>query len=220
MHIGIFDSGIGGEAIANTVRSHFPDARITIVNDRDNVPYGNKPSYQVKQLTESAIQPLLHAQCDVIVIACNTATAVAIDHLRTTYPHQHFIGLEPMLKPASKLTKTGIITVCATPVTLASTNYNDLKRRYASDITVIEPNCSEWARLIENNTINREEIERVVNESKKAGADVMVLGCTHYHWIKEAIQELAGSSTTILEPSEAVARRIAYLMTTDAQQHP
>lgn len=212
MHIGIFDSGIGGQAIAHAIRAHFPSARFTVVNDKVHVPYGDKPPEQIRRLTENALQPLLTASCDIIVIACNTATAVAIDYLRQTYPHQRFIGLEPMVKPASELTKTRTITVCATPATLASKSYQALKNRYGKDLSVYEPNCSRWAYMIEHNVLDKKELKRVIDDSNARHADVIVLGCTHYHWIQEELQRLAGHDVKILEPSEAIARRIESLM--------
>ena len=212
MHIGIFDSGIGGEVIALALQQTFPTARIETVSDKDNVPYGDKTPDDVIRLTDSAIQPLLKRACDVIVIACNTATTLALPSLRERYPSQLFVGIEPMIKPAALLTKTGVIAVCATPATLASGPYRQNVNKYASNLTVIEPDCREWAFLIENNQINRSHIEKIVTKAKTARADVIVLGCTHYHWIKQEIADIAGDNIRILEPSEAIGRRVAQLL--------
>ncbi|MBI3494917.1 aspartate/glutamate racemase family protein [Candidatus Saccharibacteria bacterium] len=212
MKIGVFDSGIGGEALANALQQTFPEAQIQVVNDHDNVPYGDKTSAEITELTDLAIQPLLTKGCDVIVIACNTATAVAIEILRQKYPSQHFIGIEPMVKTAAKQTKSDVIAVCATPATLASERYRGLVSKYASHLTVIEPDCSGWAYMIENNEINEQEIAKVINDVCERGADVIVLGCTHYHWIKELVQKLTNGNAIVLEPSEAIGRQVSELL--------
>ena len=102
MKIGVFDSGIGGKAIANAMHLEFPDAEIHVIDDRKNLPYGNKSAGEIIRLTDLAIQPLLSDKCDVIIIACNSATTAAIDTLRERYPAQFFIGIEPMIKTAAK----------------------------------------------------------------------------------------------------------------------
>lgn len=210
MNIGVFDSGIGGEAVANSLRNYFPEAKITVVNDRENLPYGDKTSHQIRLLTDAAIQPLLGS--DVIVIACNSATTAAIEFLRGKYTNQKFIGIEPMIKPALDLTKTRIIGVCATPATLGSNSYRMLKDKYARNYQVVEPDCSNWAQMIENNDLNNSEVITVLDEMIANQVDVIVLGCTHYHWIKELIVEYVGPDIQVLEPSEAIGRRVSSLL--------
>lgn len=210
MKLGIFDSGIGGEAVASSLREHFPEANITVTNDQANLPYGDKTQDEIRQLTNAAIQPLLGS--DVIVIACNSATTAAIDWLRQEYPDQTFIGIEPMVKPAALLTKTGVIAVCATPATLASNRYRDLKSSYAANVLVLEPNCRNWAQMIEDSSINEMIITKQINDLIEQGADVIVLGCTHYHWIKTLITDIAAGRAQILEPSTAIAERVKKLL--------
>lgn len=212
MKIGVFDSGIGGEAIAQSLHATFPDAKITTVSDREHLPYGTKTQEEIITLTDDALQPLLADRQDIIVIACNTATAFAIDYLRETYPNQRFIGIEPMIKSAVKLTTNNKIVVCATTGTLSSDRYKQLKDKYAANITVLEPDCSDWAYLIENNLINRSHVETVINDACDQGADVIVLGCTHYHWIKDLVEELAAGRAKVIEPSEAIGRRVRQLL--------
>lgn len=212
MKLGIFDSGIGGEAIAAALGETFPSAEILTVNDQAHVPYGSRLPEEVTRLTDAAIQPLLRAQCDVIVLACNTATVAAIETLRQKYPQQKFIGIEPMVKTAAALTKNGTIAICATPATLASKRYHELKTRYAADLTILEPDCSEWAYMIQNNQINHEKIGQIINNVCAENADIIVLGCTHYHWIKEFIIDIARGGATVIEPSEAIGRRVRQLL--------
>lgn len=212
MKLGVFDSGIGGEAVAVALRISFPEAQIVTINDRTNVPYGSKSPGQVRRLTEIALGPLLDGSCDVIVLACNTATAFAIEYLRAKYPSQKFIGIEPMIKPAAELTRSGVVAVCATPGTLASTRYARLVQRYGSELHILTPDCSQWAYWIENNQVNREHIATTIDDVCNKGADVIVLGCTHYHWIKELIIELAAGRATVLEPSEAIGQRLRQIL--------
>lgn len=212
MKLGIFDSGIGGEAVASSLRAAFPDASLMVVNDRKNVPYGNKMPGEVVELTDAAIQPLLKNNCDIIILACNTASAAAIEILRERYPGQKFIGLEPMVKTAASLTKSNVVAICATPATLASDRYKRLVTRFGAHLTILEPDCSNWAYMIENNQVNNEEISKIINQLCDRGADVIVLGCTHYHWIKDLIITLAAGRAQIIEPSEAIVRRVKTLL--------
>lgn len=212
MKLGVFDSGIGGEAVATALQKTFPEAEIITVNDHDNVPYGEKSKGAVIVLTEAAIQPLLRAQCDVIILACNTATALAIEQLRRDYPHQKFIGIEPMIKTAATMTKTGTIAVCATWATLGSERYAELIERFGKHLTILEPDCSQWAYWIEHNQLNHNHVKEIIEKVCSQGADVIVLGCTHYHWIKEDVIALAAGRAIVLEPSEAIGRRIKQLL--------
>lgn len=212
MKLGVFDSGIGGEAVAAALQATFPTADIIIVNDKSHVPYGDKPADQVTHLTDAAIQPLLAAACDIIVLACNTATAAAIEILRRRYPNQKFIGIEPMIKTAAALTQSNTIAVCATPATLKSDRYRQLIETYGAHLTIIEPDSSQWAYLIENNQLNRAHIEQTIQDICQRGADVIVLGCTHYHWIKDLIIELVDGRAEVIEPSEAIGHRVTALL--------
>lgn len=208
MKIGIFDSGIGGQAVAEQLARLIPDAEILSVNDHAHVPYGSRSSEEIIELTTAAIQPLLEARCDVIVIACNTATTVAIRHLRDTYPEMKFVGIEPMVKPAALESQTKHIAVLATPATLQSARYKELKDIWAQGIAVEEPDCHDWASLIENGDSQAVPIETVVSELIEKGVDTIVLACTHYHWLKDRAESAARGKAKILEPSDAISRRI------------
>lgn len=113
-----------------------------------------------------------------------------------------------MVKPAAKLTKNGVMAVCATPATLASQRYADLKRQHTSHLKVLEPDCSDWAAMIEAGEIDRAKIDSRINFVLDAGADVIVLGCTHYHWIEQEIKELAEGRATVLQPEAAIVRQL------------
>ena len=212
MRIGVFDSGVGGKAVAGKLQELLPNAEIISVDDHDHVPYGDRTPENIIELTKIAIQPLLDMGCDAIIIACNTATTVAISSLRATYPSVNFIGIEPMVKPAATITKSKIIAVLATPKTLQSSRYKELKDTWAQGITILEPDCSDWAALIENNDSTKIQVEATTAKLLKEGVDVIVLGCTHYHMIKERIVDAAGDNVTVLEPTDAIANRIKSLL--------
>lgn len=208
MKIGVFDSGKGGEAVARKLKQLIPDAEIISVNDSPNVPYGGRSQQEIITLTSRAIAPLIEARCDTIVIACNTATVNAIQALRKAYPRQLFVGLEPMIKPAAQHTKTGTIAVLATPATLQSNTYGALKQSWAQKCTVIEPDCSAWAERIEKNATETIPLKETITPLIAADVDVIVLACTHYHWLEKDIKKLVGNSVTILEPTDAIKNRI------------
>lgn len=214
MKLGVFDSGIGGEAVAASLRADFSSADVIVVNDKQHVPYGDRKTDEIIRLTDTAIQPLLEQKCDVIVIACNTATAAAIEPLRIKYPDQKFIGLEPMVKTACQLTKTGVVGICATPATLQSDRYHKLKETYADSTIVIEPNCRDWARLIENNLLDETIVRNEIKDLLAQNADVVVLACTHYHWIRTIIEEVTADRAKVIDPTEATARRIKEVLLT------
>lgn len=212
MKIGVFDSGVGGKAIAESLQKDFTNDEIIYVHDAAHMPYGSRTTEDIQQLTKAAIQPLLESECDCIVIACNTATAAAIEYLRVTYPEVPFVGLEPMVKPAASLTKSGVIAICATPATLDSERYAKLKQDYATDITVMEPECSNWAQMIEHDEMEEISIQEMVTDMLHADVDVIVLACTHYHWIKDDIIRLAGRDVTVIDPSDAISRQVAIIL--------
>ena len=168
MVIGVFDSGIGGLSVARAIKDAFPQFDIDYRADTEHLPYGNKSPEQILGFVTPIIYDLAQ-KCDVIIIACNTVTTTLIDKLRTltTVP---IIGIEPMIKPTGKITRSNVITVCATPATLHSDRYAYLKNTYAANVNVIEPDCSDWASLIENNAIN---------EAKTLGVPVVALADTN-----------------------------------------
>ena len=208
--IGVFDSGIGGLSVANAIKNAFPDLQVVYREDSKNVPYGTKTSEQLHDLVLPILKEL-EQSCDIIVIACNTVTTTLIDVLRQEISVP-LIGLEPMIKPASQLTGTKVVAVCATPTTLASHRYQQLKKSFAKNITVIEPDCSDWSELIEKNAIAKSKIREDIEPTLIAGADVIVLGCTHYHWIEQEIAEIVGNKATILQPEPAIITRLKRLL--------
>jgi glutamate racemase len=145
------------------------------------------------------------------VVACNTVSTTIIEFLRTSLSVP-LIAMEPMVKPAAQITKSGVIAVCATPSTLRSERYHWLKKAYASHVKVIEPDCSDWAYMVEVNQLDRQNIAERINSACEAGADVSVLGCTHYHWIEELIQQIAGNRAQVLQPEQPVIEQLKRVL--------
>lgn len=207
MKIGVFDSGIGGRSVANAIEKAFPQDEVLYMQDQENVPYGTKSPDVLFALVLPILEELVRAGCDVIVVACNTVTTTIIGRLRDVIDVS-LVGIEPMVKPAVEKSKSKVITVCATPTTMQSERYQYLKQTYAADVTILEPDCSRWSEMIEHNTLERAVIHDVVEESIQRGADVLVMGCTHYHWIADEIAQIAHGRALVLQPEQSVINRL------------
>ncbi len=209
--IGVFDSGVGGLSVVKAIQKGLPDIEILYKNDAKNVPYGNRSVDEIYSFVKPIFQSFVDEGCQVIVIACNTVTTNLIDELRREFKVP-MVGIEPMVKPAAASTKTGIIAVCATPRTLASNRYKWLKDTYAKNVKVLEPDCSDWTVMIETNSVDREKIAKIVNDVCAAGADQIVLGCTHYHWIEKLIKNLATGKAKVIQPEESVVAQLKKVL--------
>lgn len=211
MKIGVFDSGIGGLSVANAIQEELPEVEIVYVNDHKHVPYGDKTHDELLGFVLPILQNLIDQGCEALVIACNTATTMLRDDLRAQL-NVPIVGIEPMVKPAAEQTKTGVIAVCATPGTLASDRYKWLKDTYAKDITVLEPDCSRWAYMIEHKDVDEAFIAWQIREVCEQNADVIVLGCTHYHWIETEIKSLVAGKATVVQPEQAVVAQLKRVL--------
>lgn len=209
--IGVFDSGIGGLSVARAIEFAIPDAEVLFRSDKEHMPYGDKSPEEVLSYVAPILEGLAQDGCDVIVIACNTVTTNHIQILRQriTIP---LVGIEPMIKPAAEQTKTGVVAVCATPATLASKRYAWLKETYASDVKVLQPDCSRWAYMIEHNQVNHDAMAGQIEDLCAQGADVIVLGCTHYHWIEELLNELVAGRAKVIQPEQAVVAQLKRVL--------
>lgn len=211
MKIGVFDSGVGGLSVVNAIKQALPMHEILYREDKKNIPYGTKTPSELEDLVLPILQHMVDDDCQVIVIACNTVTTTIIGSLRKklTVP---IIGMEPMIKPAAAITKSNVVAVCATPTTLASSRYAQLKKEHAHGITVLEPDCSDWAYLIENKQIDQKHIDTLIDEVCARGADVIVLGCTHYHWIEEIIVAAAKNRAVVMQPELPVIKELTRVI--------
>ena len=209
--IGVFDSGVGGLSVANAVKKALPEAQVELREDKENLPYGNKTPEQLLGFVEPILQGLVKEGCQVIVVACNTVTTTIIKELRASIKVP-LIGMEPMVKPAAELTKTSTIAVFATPTTLKSERYAWLKHEYAKGVKVVEPDCSTWSKMVENNQVDKKQIQQNVDIALNAGADVIVLGCTHYHWIYNLIKACTEGRAVVLQPEQPVIEHLKTVL--------
>lgn len=212
MKIGVFDSGVGGKSVVSAIQRALPELEIVLAEDKKNLPYGTKSPDELHELVMPILQNLTAQGCRSIVIACNTVTTTIIERLRTELPAP-LIGMEPMIKPAAELTESNVIAVCATPTTLASPRYAWLKTTYAKNIKVLEPDCSDWAQMIETEAVDHIKIAERINKACEQGADVIVLGCTHYHWIEEDIRKIADvHRAEVIQPEQAVVAKLKRVL--------
>ena len=218
--VGFFDSGIGGTCILNAFKRLCPDEETVYIADSRNCPYGNKPVEEIVRLSEANVKKLLKKDCKMIVIACNTATAAAIDYLRVKYPEIPFVGLEPAVKPAALRSKTGVVGVLATAGTFHGRLYNETKAKFAKNVTVLAVQADEFVTEVEKlrgcaveklRGARAERIEKMVRlriePLLKAGADKIVLGCTHFPHLKPVIEKVCAGRAEVIDPSDAVARQ-------------
>ncbi len=209
--IGVFDSGVGGLSVVHAIEKALPDIEVVYAEDSKNIPYGTKTPDQLLDLVVPILNSLVKQGCQIIVVACNTVTTTLIEDLRRVIGVP-LIGMEPMVKPAAQISESGVIAVCATPTTLSSKRYAWLKANFAAGIKVIEPDCSKWASMIESQLVDREVIISQVKSACEQGADVIVLGCTHYHWIEELIKETVDGMATVLQPEVPVIARLKQVL--------
>ena len=217
--IGIFDSGIGGLSIAQEIARHLPKERIVYYADTAHVPYGPRKDQEIRELTAHAIEWLYRKGCKVAVVACNTASAFSLDYLRDHYGENFpIIGLVPALKPAVLQTKSKTVAVLATPATFRGQLIKDVIQRFAlpANVTVIPVTCLDLVPFVESGaqmsepclTTLKEILQPVVDQ----GADYLVLGCTHYPFLKPAIQSIFGHKLTLIDSGLAVARQTARIL--------
>jgi glutamate racemase len=209
--IGVFDSGVGGLSVAQAIRKALPDNEILLREDTEHLPYGVRQPAEILGFIVPIFQSLIDEGCQVIVVACNTVSTTLIEELRRQFTIP-LVAIEPMIKPAAELTKSKVIAVCATPTTLASGRYAWLKATYAAGIQVLEPDCSDWSVMIERKQVEQQKIAARINETLEAGADVIVLACTHYHWIEKEVKAITAGKATVIQPEQAIIKRLKQVL--------
>ena len=216
--IGIYDSGMGGLTVWREVRRMLPDESLVFLGDGKNCPYGSRPGEEIRELADAAVARLVAAEgCKLVVVACNTATAAAIDFLRAKYAPLPLVGMEPAVKPACLATRSGVVGVLATERSLDGELFRRTAARYGDGIEVVTAPGRGFVELVESNREHTPEAEACVREAVagmlERGADQIVLGCTHYPFLLPVLQRVvAGRGVTIVDPSPAVARRTAQLL--------
>lgn len=213
--IGIFDSGIGGTSIWKEVVKLLPTENTIYLADSKNAPYGEKSSEEIIALSVKNTDYLISKGCKLIVVACNTATTNAIDYLRKNYSIP-FIGIEPAIKPAALLSKTGAIGILATKGTLSSKLFEKTTKEYTKNITTIEQDGEGLVPLIEEGKLNSPELNELLTAYLKPmlnfNIDHLVLGCTHYPYLIPQIKKIIGENITIIDSGEAVAKQTKAIL--------
>ena len=215
-HIGIFDSGSGGLSVFRELVKVLPAEQYSYFADNAHCPYGDKTALYIRRRSRFITEFLLDKGADIIVVACNTATAAAIATLRADYPDVPFIGMEPAVKPAALGPRSGVIGVLATAGTLKGSKYLNTRGRFEDDVTIVEHVGQGFVELVENGILDGPEAESVVRSSLQplleAGADTIVLGCTHYPFLLPLIQRIAGPGVQVIDPAPAVARQTVRVL--------
>ena len=218
--IGIFDSGVGGLSVFREIRKLLPEESYIYYSDNAHCPYGEKTKEYIPDRAREITDFLLSKGAEIIVVACNTATAAAISTLRDEY-EVPFIGMEAAEKPAASKTKSGTVGVLATAGTLKAEKYLTTRGKYAEEVRFVEHVGEGFVELVERGAIKGEEAEVIVRRSLlpllEAGADTIVLGCTHYPFLAETIAKVASEfcperEISIIDPAPAVAKHLMEIM--------
>ena len=234
--IGVFDSGVGGLSVWREIVRCLPDAPTAYLADQAHVPYGARPIDEVRALTLRCVRWLVAQGCDTVVVACNTASGAALEAARAAFPTTPIVGMEPAVKPAALNTQTGVVGVLATFTTFKSPRYADLIRKWSNGVRVIEQPCAGWVEAVEE--IENGEIENSRLEIKDSHvstisnlqslvsfhvepllaqqADTLVLGCTHFPFLRPQIDWVVADwrsrhpgapPVTVIDPAPAVAQQ-------------
>ena len=215
----MFDSGVGGLSILQAVHERLPAAPVRYVADSAHAPYGERSDADVLDRSQRITLHLLSQGATTIVVACNTATAVAIDWLRTAHPLVRFVGVEPGVRPAVAASRKRHIGVMATTATLRSERFQALLRRDAGDCRVHLQACRGLAAAIERGRRDDPELLALIEEHaaavRKAGVDAVALGCTHYPFMRPEIERVLGDGVRVVDTSAAVAAQVARMWSSD-----
>ncbi|MGB9897042.1 glutamate racemase, partial [Thermanaerothrix sp.] len=202
---------VGGLSVLRAIRALLPQHPVIYLADQAHVPYGPRSLEEVRGFAEGITRFLLRHGARVIVVACNTASAAALYHLRTMYPDVPFVGMEPAVKPAAEQTQTGRVGVLATPATFQGALYASVVERFASHVRLYQDTCPGLVEAIEAGDLNgetpRQILERALRPMLAEGIDTVVLGCTHYPFVIPLIQEITGAEVRVIDPAPAVARQ-------------
>ena len=217
--IGIFDSGVGGLSVAQDIAKHLPNEHIVYYADTANVPYGPRDDQEIRELTAHAIEWLYRQGCKVAVVACNTASAFSLDYLREHYGNDFpIIGLVPALKPAVLQTQSKVVSVLATPATFRGKLIKDVIQHFAepAGVQVLTVTCLDLVPYVEAGLQYSPEcmasLKMVLDPVVAQGADYLVLGCTHYPYLKDTIQAIYPQNLTLVDSGMAVARQTARIL--------
>lgn len=214
--VGVFDSGVGGLSVLRAIRSQLPCHPVIYLADQAHVPYGALSRDEVRGFAEEITRFLLSRGVEVIVVACNTASAAALHWLRLLFPGVPFVGMEPAVKPAASHTNSGVIGVLATPVTFQGEMYASVVSRFAQNVTVLQDTCPGLVEKIEAGELDSPETEKILQQALlpmlRQHVDTVVMGCTHYPFVIPLIQKIVGPDVQVIDPAPAVARQVARVL--------
>jgi glutamate racemase len=218
--IGIFDSGVGGLSVWREIVRQLPNESTLYVADQRHIPYGPKPKATLVGYSEAIVRFLLTRGCKAIVVACNSASAAALKNLRAQLPEIPFVGMEPAVKPAAEKTESRVVVVLATPATLQGELFTATAERYAHGIRVVAEPCPGLVEAIEGGRTDGAEIEGMLRgflaPGLAAGADHVVLACTHYPFVIDVVRRIAGPTVRAIDPAPAVAAQLGRVLEAQA----
>jgi glutamate racemase len=213
--IGIFDSGVGGLSVAREIRARLPREDLVYLADTANCPYGGRPLHEIRELAFASCRILLDRGAKLLVVACNTATGAALEVLREALPVP-VVGLEPAVKPAAAGSATGTIGVMATAATLRTERFERLMREHARSVRVVSQACPGLVELVEAGELDGERVAEalrdIVQPLKAANVDAVVLGCTHYPFLRKAVERALGPDVRVIDSGQAVARQVERVL--------
>lgn len=217
--IGVFDSGVGGLSVLREIRNALPGENLLYVADSGSAPYGDKPGEFIKKRAETIVEFLIGERVKAIVVACNTATAVAIQALRSRFTNV-IVAIEPAVKPAAAISRSGVIGILATSQTLSSESFARLAEKHGKGVQILLQPCPGLMEQVEKAELDgpgtRALVASYVSPLLERGADTIVLGCTHYPFLLSIIKAITGPTVSVIDPAVAVARELHRRLETSA----
>jgi len=214
--IGVFDSGVGGLSVLRAIRQQLPKESLLYFGDQGHVPYGTRPMEEIRGFSFEITRFLLGLGAKLIVVACNTASAVALQSLRNKFTDISFVGMEPAIKPAAENTRTGVVGVLATPATFQGALYASVAERFAGNVILLQNTCPGLVQQIELGSLDGSETRAILESALRPmldrGIDTVVLGCTHYPFVIPIIQDIVGPEVRVIDPAPAVSRQVVRLL--------
>ncbi|MDO9546026.1 MAG: glutamate racemase [Pelolinea sp.] len=214
--VGVFDSGVGGLSVLREIHAMLPSQPLYFIADQAHVPYGKRRLSEIREFSFAITDFLASIGAQMIVVACNTASAASLNDLRKEYPQLTFVGMEPAVKPATQKTHNGIVGVLATPATFQGKLYNTLVEKFAKDVKILTHTCPGLVEAIESGELSNQSTRLILQQALlpmiEKGADTIVLGCTHFPFIVPTIKDIVGPNVSVIDPSPAIARRVSTLL--------
>ncbi len=214
--VGVFDSGVGGLSVLREIRTRLPHEPLLYIADSGHVPYGEKSPEFIRQRCRTLATFLLEQGAKALVLACNTATAEGVAELRSLYPALPIIGMEPAVKPAAAATRSGVVGVLATTGTLKSARFAALLDQFAAGVQVVTQPCPGLVECVEQGDLQGPHVRALlsgfVQPLLNAGCDTLILGCTHYPFLRPLLRTLVPSDVQLIDTGAAVARQLERVL--------